>query len=148
MARALSNPEWAQFMQDVNVSALNLPPWGGVVQWNGMDVLVFVSPADGSVWTSDITDDFQSWIAANENQQAIYDPSQSVWYYQLPQQTMQALASAAKTAGQVLQTTLSTVAQTVGQTAADILTPTTQALSPILIGAIVVLVLMFMPRRG
>ena len=146
MARALSDPEWAQFMQDVNVPALHLPPWGGVVEWNGLDVLVFVG-ADGNVWTSDITDDFQSWIAANENQQAIYDPNQQLWYYQLPQQIIAQIQQVAQTSGTLTAQAVSTVAKAAGQTAADILAPTAQALSPILVVALVVLGLFLIPRR-
>lgn len=147
MARALSSPEWAQFMQDVNIASLNLPPWGGVVQWNGLDVLVFVSPADGSVWTSDITDDFQSWIAANENQQAVYDPDQQVWYYQLPQQATQQFLTVAKAAGQAVQSTVQAVAEAAGKAAAGILEPTIGALSPVLIAGLALGVLLLMPRR-
>ena len=147
MARALSGPEWSQFMQDVNISALNLPPWGGVVQWNGLDVLVFISPADGSVWTTDITDDFQSWIAANENQQAVFDPNQQVWYYQLPQQTVQQFLTVAKAIGALTQATVQAVAQAAGQAAGAILSPTVQTLSPILIAGIALAALAFLPRR-
>ena len=146
MSRSLSAPEWSQFMQDVNVPSLHLPPWGGVVEWNGLDVLVFVG-ADGNVWTSDVTDDFQSWIAANENQQAIYDPNQQLWYYQLPQQVLAQIQQVAQTSGTLTAQAVSTVAKAVGQTAADILAPTAQTLSPILIVALVVLGLFLIPRR-
>lgn len=143
MARQLSDAEHAQFMSDVNVAALNLPPWGGVVAWNGLDVLVFVALGDGRVWTTDITDDFQSWIAANENQQATYDPNSQVWYYQIPQQTAATIVGYAQKAGDLAAQGLNII----GQAAAAAAKPTIDELSPYLIAGVVILGLFLFGRR-
>ena len=62
MPRRLSNPEWLQFQNDVNVEALNLAPWGGVVQWGQQFILVFICQRNGElcrageVMLSDVSD--------------------------------------------------------------------------------------------
>lgn len=49
--RPLSNPEYVAFTGDVDVAALNLPPWGGIVKWNGLNVLVFETQPAQTSWS-------------------------------------------------------------------------------------------------
>ncbi len=98
MARRLSDPEYVAFLNDIDVEALNLPPWGGVVQWEGLEVLVFCpGPAVESSWLwptsrgecteyqlTDITDvrplveSYPSWQ---------YNPMQNTAVWHLPEET-------------------------------------------------------------
>jgi hypothetical protein len=64
MTRPLNNHEYFAFLDDVHVfvpyetgdpRAYDPPPWGGIVEWEGMFVLVYPLP-NGEVALTDITD--------------------------------------------------------------------------------------------
>ncbi len=82
MPRALSDHEFVAFDNAVDVDALNLPPWGGVVQWEGMEILVFEGP--GGLFLTDITDArplveaIPTWV---------YNPYADVFVWHLPAET-------------------------------------------------------------
>lgn len=83
--RPLSDPEWIQFQKDVDVLALNLPPWGGIVEWAGMDVLAFIG-SDGSLFLTDVTRLEDSRLVNwKKNLQTEYDQTQEIWYWRLPE---------------------------------------------------------------
>jgi hypothetical protein len=140
--RRLSDIEWATFLHDVNVPALNLPPWGGVVDWGGEKILVYIGPT-GEVFTTDISDrpDVLANIAAS------YDPTSQIWYYQLPEAVLQTIVGEAETTGQIIKSSLTEIAQIAGQVAASATAPLLQNLNPILIGALVLLGLMYLPAK-
>jgi hypothetical protein len=142
MPRRLSDIEWATFLHDVNVPALNLPPWGGVVDWGGEKILVYIGPT-GEVFTTDISDrpDLLQNIAAS------YDPTSQIWYYQLPQAVMQTVVEEAQATGQFVKSTITEIANIIGQAAGDVTKPIIDNLTPILIGAAVLLGLMYLPRK-
>ncbi len=65
MPRPLSNPEYAAFTSEVDRSALELPPWGGIVYWQGIYVLIYETAPPvgepfagfgGDLYLSDISD--------------------------------------------------------------------------------------------
>src|SRR6266478_522678 len=82
MARRLSNLEWGTFLHEVDVRSIGFPPWGGVVEWGGMQVLVYIGPA-GEVFLTDVSG---SQFASNFVK--TWDPNSQVWWYHLPRETM------------------------------------------------------------
>jgi hypothetical protein len=146
MARRLSDVEWASFLSQVNVPQLGLPPWGGVVEWEGMAILVYIGPT-GEVFTTDITDNSQLLSQYQSAQYKTYDPDSAVWWYYLPQQIMQTTVNDAIAAGQALQSTINYVTTVAGQAAGNVIKPIVEPLTPILIGVGLVLALMYLPRR-
>ena len=146
MARRLSDMEWATFLSEVNVPALGLPPWGGVVQWSGMDVLVYIGPS-GEVFTTDISDNSQLLAQYQSSQYKTFDANSQVWWYYLPQQLIQTTISDAIAAGQVIQSTINVITTTAGQAAGNVLKPIVAPLTPILIGVGLLLALIYLPGR-
>ena len=146
MARRLSDMEWATFLAQVNVSALGFPPWGGVVEWEGMDVLVYVGPS-GEVFTTDISDDPQFLAQYQSSQYKTYDANSGVWWYNLPQQLLTTTINDAIAAGQVIQSTVNAITSAAGQAAGGLIAPIVQPLTPVLIGVGVLLALIYLPRR-
>ncbi len=53
LPRPLSNPEYVAFTNAVDIALLNLPPWGGIVKWNNLAVLVYEAP--GGLFLTDVT---------------------------------------------------------------------------------------------
>jgi hypothetical protein len=146
MARRLSDMEWATFLSQVNVPALGLPPWGGVVEWQGMEVLVYIGPS-GEVFTTDISDNPQLLAEYQSSQYRIFDPNSQVWWYNLPQQLLTTTINDAIAAGQVVQSTITLITTTAGQAAGNIIKPIVEPLTPVLIGVGLLLALMYLPRR-
>jgi hypothetical protein len=117
MTRPLSNIEWYTFQQEVDVDALDLPQWGGIVEWRGMDVLVFEGP--GGLYLSDVTSFQQSpderlrtWKA----QVPVYwDSDSEVWYYQFPEQFKSVLAERATQVTNATEETVAAIAKTAKQ---------------------------------
>lgn len=90
--RQLSNPEFVQFTEDVDLSQLNMPPWGMVVKWNDIEVLVFEGP--GGLFLTDIT--------AVRDQIEIappweYEPLGALWVWHFPAELAGRLAEVAAT---------------------------------------------------
>jgi hypothetical protein len=118
MARRLSNMEWATFLSEVNVPALNLPPWGGVIEWRGMQVLVYIGPT-GEVFTTDVSD--MPEITANTSR--VYDAHQEVWVYRVPQEMLATAIADAKWLAEVTMATVEEAGQVIGTTAGKITGP-------------------------
>lgn len=113
--RPLSNPEWVAFQQDVNIDALNLPRWGGVVEWEGLDVLVFEGP--GGLYLTDITSfrtspdpRLQSW---KSNLVRTWDSASELWYYRFPETFMAVLTERAVEVSGATEETVAAIAETV-----------------------------------
>lgn len=136
MPRMLSNIEWATFQQDVDIPSLDLPPWGGIVTWGGMDVLVFVK-ATGEVGLTDVSDLSAQW---KQQFPATYEPAYDVFVYSLPENVVASAAQAAAAAGAILQAT----ATQIGKTAGAALAPVASSLSVplIVIGLVALLVIL------
>lgn len=82
MPRQLSDPEFVKFTNDIDVDALNLPPWGGVVQWEGYEVLVFEGP--GGIFLTDISD-IRPLVEAVPSWE--YNPYEDLFIWHLPEET-------------------------------------------------------------
>lgn len=117
--RKLSNIEWATFQDDVDIDALNLPQWGGIVEWNNIDVLVFEGPT-GELFLTDVSDMKESsdprlrdW---KKNLPRTYDPNDQVWYYRLPETFMDVLTERATDVSTYTEETAAAIAETAKQT--------------------------------
>jgi len=162
MPRRLTNYEWASFLNEVPVcpydqsqeewaatcsgKRLIVPPWGAVVEWNGMDILVFLGAEQyiesinqtlREVWLTDVSDMSDTWKSQVAPQYAVWA---DVFWYSLPSSIGQTLTSSA--APFAVE-----VAKTIGETIAGITTPILSpfALPLLLIGA--ALLFMYLPRR-
>ncbi len=90
MPRALSDPEYVAFTNEVNLSELDLPPWGTIVRWGSIDVLVYVTgPPEGEpfngfggdLYLSDVTDIIDRFTVSPS---WTYSPSASAWLWNYP----------------------------------------------------------------
>jgi hypothetical protein len=111
MGRRLSDHEYVAFLNDVNVDRLNLPPWGGVIQWEGMEVLVFCAgraPVEGGWFSStdpgpctdirltDITD-IRPMVEAIPSWK--YNPHDNTAVWHLPEETKNRIEELLQEAG-------------------------------------------------
>lgn len=142
--RPLSDIQWATFLSEVNVPALGLPPWGGIVEWGNMDVLIYINASSGEVFTTDATG---VNIPAISNTPKTYDQNQGIWYYQLPQAIIQTIAGEASQAAALVKQATTTVADIVGSTAAAVTAPLVGQLSPITIIAAVIALFILTKQR-
>lgn len=141
MPRQLSMGEFIAFAHDVDVSRLDLPPWGGVIEWSGLMVLVYVAPG-GRVFTTEVSDS----PAIIRNTPRVYDPWSTAWYYHLPEET---LHRATEVPGEVLEVTgeyAEKIAAAIGAAAAGALKPVVPTLTPLLIVAGVLGVLFLLKK--
>lgn len=143
MSRKLSDPEWLQFILDTKPTSMNLPPWGGVVQWGAQKILTFINEA-GAVFATDITGDtLINWAAIPTT----YDPNTGTAWYYLPQEIAATVAADAIAAGAIVRSTVDEVATIVGHAAGAVLTPT---LSPFVFPIVIVgaaVLLMYLPKH-
>lgn len=149
MPRRLSDPEWVAFQNQVNVQALDLPPWGAVIGWGDQFILVFICQASGTlcrageVMLTDISDR-QDLI---KNIPKTYDANQEVWVYHVAPELMGHLYDDAKSVlvatGQIIQS----VAEAAGQAAGAATGPLLENLTLPLLVAGVVLLYLYGPRR-
>lgn len=144
MPRRLSDPEWLQFLSDVDVTALGLPPWGGVVEWNGQLVLVFICQGAGTVcqkgevMLTDVSDRPDLLL----NLPRTYDTASGLWIYQLPQETMARLYEVGRTTLEATGKIVQTVAEQTGQAAGALTGPLLQQLAvPLALVAVLYLVM-------
>jgi len=93
MSRRLSNIEFGTFLHDVDVRRLNLPPWGGIVEWYNQKILVYLRPQE--VFLTDVTDEPE--LLSNIVKQ--YDSSAGVWYYRIPEEFLRRSVEVAEQAG-------------------------------------------------
>lgn len=158
--RALSNPEWVQFMSDeAGLVQMMNPGDSKVVNWNDMSVLVFIGAnpisQDGNlypdVYLTDVSDapQLQAMLAPGFN-----SPPQSM-LDTLPQAIEDTIASDAATAGalvnqagQAASAALVNIASTVGKVAGAAVSPLLGDLAPILIGIGALLFILYMPKTG
>lgn len=151
MPTRVNDATWIAFQKDIDVSRLNLPPWGGVVQWADRFYLVYICQNDGTlcrkgeVMLSDVTDRAD----LIKNIPRAYDPNSGLWVYQFPAAFVATLAEQSKA---VLETTgqiIKTVAETAGGAAGALTKPLLDNLSLPLIVIGVVLALVYIPKpRG
>jgi len=138
MSRRLSDAEWSTFLSQVDVRTLGLPPWGGVVDWSGMMILVYIQPASGEVFTTDLTNDTKA-LQVIGAQPPTYDQDQSVWYYHLPEELLKTIATDAQKAGELIVYT----ADLVGRTAGALASPIVSSLAlPLVVAGIIGLVIL------
>jgi hypothetical protein len=156
--RSLSNPEYVQFLADNPSVSGMLAGTSTVISWGGMSVLVYVGPneiegPDGGlypdIYLSDVSDAPQ--LAALTGTPA---PTQSM-LDALPSSVSQTIAAEAAQAGALLNSAgqsaaalLEGVASTIGQTAANLTSPLTSSLTVPIIAAVVILALMYLPKRS
>jgi hypothetical protein len=89
MPRRLSNIEWSTLQHEVELNALGLPPWGGVIHWRDMDVLVFQG-ASGEWFLTDVSDLAGRFADYPKS----YVPEWGVFVYSLPQSVMESAIAA------------------------------------------------------
>ena len=157
MARALSSLEYVTFMDEVMPDSLEIPPWGSIVQWGGLYVLVFHLPS-GEWALSDITQGIPygstvipvDTYLQNFNKQQI--GATDAFWFSLPENFMQvALEGAAKVEALATQQA-GVAAQTVADAFQKLLTGASAglggALIPLAIVAAVVLVFVYGPKKA
>jgi hypothetical protein len=149
MPRRLSNPEYVQFLSDVDLNALPLPPWGAVVQWGAQFILVYICQAAGSLCQKGeaMLTDVSDRADLLRNIPGTYDTDQEVWLYQLPQETMARLLEVAQSTLQATGTVIQTVAETAGSAAGALTQPLLENLALPLVVIGIVYLLMESPRR-
>ena len=108
MPRRLSNIEWATFLTDIDVPALNLPPWGGIVEWGAQDILVFVGARRYNdvindyvteIFLTDVTDMAAEWKTEATRKLV---PSQDVFVWTFLEEVGSRLMTTANQAGAVI----------------------------------------------
>lgn len=161
MPRSLTNAEWATFLAEVPVcpydqsqeewtatcgNRLIVPPWGAVVEWNGMDVLVFlgaehyvdtINQTLREVFLTDVTDLSDTWKSQVTPQYAAWA---DVFWYSLPSNIGGVLHDQAVPF--VVE-----VSKTIGETIAGVTTPILSpfALPLVLLGA--ALLFIYLPKK-
>lgn len=160
MPRALSNPEFAQFMTDNSnlINSMNYPD-KVVVPWNGLSVLVFIGPNaliadDGTaykdVYLSDVSDSPQ--LAALTG--GAYQQQPITMLQALPEATKQVIAEDAAAAGALVNSVgqagasaLNAATSAIGQAAAGLTQPLVGQLSPILVAGLALAAIAFLPKK-
>jgi hypothetical protein len=149
MPYRLSNPAWLAFQTDIDVSRLNLPPWGGVVQWGSEFILVYICPQDGTlckraeVMVTDVTDRAELLKNIPRN----YDPATSTWIYHLPAELMSTLFNDSKTVLEATGQIIQKIAETAGQAAGGLTKPLLENLSLPLVALGIVALMIYAPPR-
>lgn len=124
MSRRLSNPEYAAFLQEVDLNTMGLPQWGGIVEWGGQFVMVYHAPA-GDWQLTDVTDGIPSGAGVVPIRDVVSTvprnatSSWNVFWYSLPQNFLDVAGERAKQIGDATVY----VAQTVGTAAGAITGP-------------------------
>jgi hypothetical protein len=143
MPYRLSDPAWLAFQNDININSLNLPPWGGVVQWANSYILVYICQTDGTlcrkgeVMLSDVTD--RQELLANVPRS--YDATAGVWIYQVPAAFMATLYDEAKPVIEGTGIVIQKVSEAVGSAAGAIAKPLVEDLTiPIALAAVALVV--------
>lgn len=129
MPRRLSNIEWVTFLNEVDVERLPLPAWGGVLEWRGMQVLVFHG-ANGEWFVTDISDRPDIFAGYPKTQ----DPWGKVAIYSLPREVVNATIEAPA----VIASAVKATGQAVGETAGALTGPLLQNLTvPLIVVGII-----------
>lgn len=160
-ARRLSDHEWLDVLNTVDLLALNFPPWGGVITYGSMPVLVVLGPA---------RDNITNWIMGRPTNREVflteisgcaellavlenygtYDPDSDSMIAHLPaetwEQTKDVLAAAYVNAPAEIRRRLQEAAEEAGRAAGAALGPVIESLAPVLVGALVLLGLIYLPR--
>jgi len=148
MSRRLSNIEWAMFQREVNVDKMDLPPWGGIIQWHGQSILAYRPTSEcnwmadllgtcpaGELFLSDVSDigDLDGRFPKG------YDPYAETWWYQLPSEAMEVTAKTVADAGNLVAAT----GEVIGKTAGAIAAPLVESLTvPLIIAGVLGIVLL------
>lgn len=149
MPRRLSNPEYVQFLNTVDLNALDLPPWGAVIQWMDQYILVYICQASGGLCQRGeaMLTDVSDRADLIRNIPGTYDTSQSVWVYQLPQEGMTRLLEVASSSLQATGTIIQKVAEATGAAAGALTKPLLENLALPLIVLGIAFLIMEAPRR-
>lgn len=148
MPRRLSDVEWSTFLNQVDINSLNLPPWGAVVQWQGMYILVYICPSSGVLCqkneamltdVSDIASRFTSYPRT-------YDTFWEVFIYNVPQQAIVETYQVAKDTAIATGTLVTNVATVAGEAVGAATKPLLEGLAPILVPALVLFGLVYLPQ--
>jgi hypothetical protein len=115
--RAFTSTEIDEFRSEYpNVTASSLPPWGGVMEYNGLRVLVFFTYT-GALHITDITD--QPQLLSNISKE--WNPNTLSWWYHIPSEFAGRVAE--------LYTQLANVAGNIGGSLEDTITGIPDVLS-------------------
>jgi len=149
MPRRLSNPEWVAFQNNVDLSALALPPWGAVIQWGSQFVLVYICPSDGGLCRKGeaMLTDVSDRADLIRNIPGTYDTAQELWVYHVPQETMARLLAVAQNTLEATGKVIATVAETAGGAAGALTKPLLENLALPLIVVAVAFLFLESPRR-
>lgn len=148
MPYRLSNVSWATFLREVNPRALDLPPWGGIVEWMDRPILVYIGPPteripQGEIFLTDISA-YRADFEANFLRQ--YDPGQEVWFYRIPEGFMQVLAERAADVGVLLDESgniVVKIAEKIGEAAGGLTKPLLENLTvPLVVAGVIGIVLL------
>jgi hypothetical protein len=154
MPTALTPQEQVLMQQETDYLDLDIPVFGStVIQWRGSNVLIFHSASDG-YFTTDITDLGPSVVTQLSS---IGSTTPTIWgmITAIPASVQQTVASEANTALQAAKSLgidtaalAQSVSDATGKALAGLAGPLISTLTPVLIGIGVVLLLMYIPKKG
>lgn len=149
MPRRLSNPEWVQFQEDINLNTLGLPPWGAVVQWGSQYILVFICQGTGFLCQQGeaMLTDVSDRADLLHNVPNTYDYTQGVWIYHVPQEGIARFYEVAKSTLQATGKVIDTIAEEAGKAAGAATGPLLGNLTIPLIALAVIAVIAYTPKR-
>jgi hypothetical protein len=138
MPFALSDADHLQFLTEVNPDSLGLPQWGGIAQWHGRYILMFLMPNSDNIlsdsWAlSDISDGIpfgNTTINVQTYLQNIPSSGPTYWgtfWGTLPANFMAQAAEVTAAAGALASETVVWTAQQVGAVVSGITAPVLNA---------------------
>jgi len=144
--RRLSDIEYVTFLSTVNVDAAGLPPWGGVIEWQGLMVLVYTS-GTGERFLTDLSvcPDLVSVVTKQPRE---WNSWLGAFVYAIPKEGIGALIDAAQKGKALVLETAKTIGETAGNIVAPIVTPLSLPLVAIGAVAVIALILFYGPKRG
>lgn len=120
MPRMLTDYEWAFFLSEIDIDRLDLPAWGGVVDWRDNKILVFID-ANGEPRLTDVSD-LEEFIVTFQKE---YNAFANIWVYHLPVETGRRIAEILSDPhGELLEP----LARAIGETAKTLTRPLTEPL--------------------
>jgi hypothetical protein len=139
--RRLSDPEYVQLLGEYDFSSLQ-PGQSKVVAFGNMAVLVF-DGADGSLYTSDVSDapQLQAIAAAG------YGTTQAdTWLDTLPAAMADTIKDDAASLGVLVNEAGQAISSAAASAAADAQKAASAILTPLLIGAVILFGLLYLPK--
>jgi hypothetical protein len=160
MSFPLSNLDWLQFSQDEAATIQVMSPGDHkIVNWDNRSILIFIGANPITVDGNLYPDVYLTDVSDAPQLQAMLQPGYSAppqgMLDTLPQAIEDTITSEAATAGalvnsagQAVSAALVNVATTAGKVAAGAVSPLLGDLTPILIGAAVLLFILYMPKSS